>query len=314
VLGSFMMDMTVRAPRRPEPGETLVGSSFAMFLGGKGFNQAVAAARSGAATSIVGRVGDDAFGRQFLDCLVAEGIDAGHVERDPVEGTGVGAPLVDDRGENSIVIVPRANTRVSVADVERAAPLITAADVLLLQLELPLDTVVAAAGLARLAGVTVVLNPAPAVDRVDRFAGLVDLLVPNRVEAAGLTRCAPGAEPSTMAAALHARTGATVVVTLGAEGVLLLDPAGREAGRGTVLEAVPAHPVAVVDSTGAGDAFCGALGARLAAGDGPSAAVAYANAAAGLAVTRAGAEPSIPTAAEVAALLAAAPPARPVLG
>jgi ribokinase len=310
VLGSFMMDMTVRAPRRPEPGETLVGSSFAMFLGGKGLNQAVAAARSGAATSIVGRVGDDAFGRQFLDCLAAEGIDAGHVDRDPVEGTGVGAPLVDDRGENSIVIVPRANRRVSVADVERAAPLITAADVLLLQLELPLDAVVAAAELARLAGVTVVLNPAPAVDRVDRFAGLVDLLVPNRVEAAGLTRCAAGAEPATMAAALHARTGAAVVVTLGSEGALLLDPTGP----GAVLETVPAHRVAVVDSTGAGDAFCGALGARLAAGDGPSAAVAYANAAAALAVTRAGAEPSLPTTAEVAALLATTPPARPVPG
>jgi ribokinase len=255
-------------------------------------------------------VGDDAFGRQFLDCLASEGIDAGHVERDPVEGTGVGAPLVDDRGENSIVIVPRANTRVSVADVERAAPLITAADVLLLQLELPLDAVVAAAGLARLAGVTVVLNPAPApdVDHLERFAGLVDLLVPNRVEAAALTRCTPGAEPATMAAALHARTGAAVVVTLGAEGVLLLDPSGP----GAVLETLPAHPVAVVDSTGAGDAFCGALGARLAAGAGASAAVAYANAAAGLAVTRAGAEPSLPTAAAVAALLATTPPARPV--
>lgn len=295
VLGSFMADLVVRAPRRPEPGETLVGHSLDTYLGGKGFNQAVAAARAGASTSMLGRLGDDEHGAAFLATLGRDGIDATHVVVDPAVGTGIGLPLVEDSGENSIVIIPRANLRVTPTDVAAAAGAIAAADVLLLQLELPVDASLAAARIAREAGATVVLNPAPATTTIAAFAGLVDVLVPNRVEAAGLT----GATGTDAAEALRRELGCEVVLTMGADGVVVL------AGGGT--EHLAAHRVDAVDTVGAGDAFCGVLGARLAAGDDLATAAVRANAAAALSVTRAGAEPSIPTAAAVDELLAASP-------
>jgi ribokinase len=293
VLASFMTDLTVRVPRRPGPGETVAGTSFHRFLGGKGCNQAVAAARAGAATAVVGRLGDDEYGRDFLDLLHREGIEAASVTTDPSEGTGVAVPIVEDSGDNSIVTVARANARVTVAEVEAASSVLTGADVLLLQLELPAPAVVAAASRARAAGVTVVLNPAPAVVDLADLVGLVDVLVPNEVEAAQLS----GIDDDPLAAAkeLRRRLGASVVVTLGERGVLVL--------HGDLEELMPAHAVEVVDTVGAGDAFCGALGARLAAGDELCVAARYANAAAALAVTREGAEPSIPTARETNALL-----------
>jgi ribokinase len=290
-----MTDLVVRAPRRPLPGETLVGSSFERFLGGKGFNQAVAAARAGAATTMIGRLGADDYGAAFLDALAADGIDARHVVVDPDGGTGIGLPLVEDSGENSIVIVPRANAGVGAADAAAARDAIAAADVLLLQLELPAESAREAAAIARAAGTYVVLDPAPAVADLSAFAGLVDLLVPNEGEAA--TASGVDGDPAAQAAALAAALGCAVVVTLGAEGVLVLDGAGPER--------VAGHAVDVVDSVGAGDTFCGVLGARLALGDDLGAAVVRANAAAALCVTRAGAEPSIPTVAAVDALLAA---------
>jgi ribokinase len=294
VLGSFMMDLVIRAPRRPHQGETLVGTSLEQYLGGKGCNQAVAAARAGAATAMVGRLGDDDYGRQFLDLLQREGIQADGVVTDPTEGTGVGAPLVEDSGDNSIVIIPRANAQVGPADVEAAARTITGATVLLLQLELPLPTVVAAAECARAAGVTVVLNPAPAVADLTAFEGLVDVLVPNEGEATRLTGLD---DPLAAARELQRRFSCPVVVTLGEQGSLVLQADGTH-------ELLAAHVVDVVDTVGAGDAYCGSLGARLAAGDPLLEAARYAGAAASLSVTRAGAEPSLPTAAEVRAVLA----------
>ena len=298
VLGSFMLDLVVRAPRRPTAGETIIGSGFDEFLGGKGCNQAVAAARAGARVAMVGRLGDDAYGRRFLDLLGREGIDASHVGVDPDEGTGVASPLVEPSGENSIVIVPRANHRVRPADVDAAGDAIDAARLLLLQLELPLDAVVAAATRARAAGATVVLNPAPATGDLTALDGLVDVLVPNAVEAAALT----GIDDDPLAAAkvLRERFGCAVVVTLGAQGSLVLQADGSH-------EQVSAHLVDVVDTVGAGDAYCGSLGARLAAGDDLLLAATYASAAGSLSVTTPGAEPSLPTSAQVAALLAAAP-------
>ena len=185
VLGSFMMDLALRAPRRPVAGETVVGTGFAMFLGGKGFNQAVAASRAGARTAMIGRLGVDEFGCRFRERLRAESIDCTHVVVDDETGTGIGVPLVEESGENSIVIVPRANERMTPSDVERSARLITAAGVLLLQLELPVDTAIAAARIAKRSGALVVLNPAPAprIGVIDEFRGLVDVLVPNEVEA-----------------------------------------------------------------------------------------------------------------------------------
>jgi ribokinase len=296
VVGSFMTDLVVRAPRRPVAGETVVGSSFAEHLGGKGCNQAVAASRAGAATALVGRVGADAHGRRFLDLLAREGIDATHVTVDDVEGTGVATPLVEPSGANSIVIVPRANHRVGEVDVAAAADALATTAVLLLQLELPLVAVAAAARRAHAAGATVVLNPAPAAEDLDGLVGVVDVLVPNEVEAAMLT----GTEdPLAAARLLRDRFHAAVIVTLGADGCLLVHDGG--------VERVPAHAVDVVDTVGAGDAFCGGLGARLAAGDDLVTAARYANAAGALSVTVAGAEPSLPTAVEIEALLASDP-------
>ena len=173
VVGSFMMDLVVRAPRRPAVGETLVGDSFEMFLGGKGFNQAIAAARAGARTAMVGRVGGDDFGKCFLEALERDGIDAAFVTRDETLGTGVGLPLVEPSGANSIVIVPRANHRQDAGDVRAAKPAIESARVVLLQLELSAPVALEAARIARAAGRTVVLNPAPAcLDSLGAFEGL----------------------------------------------------------------------------------------------------------------------------------------------
>lgn len=292
------MDLVVRASRRPAPGETLLGESFEMFLGGKGFNQAVAAARAGATTAMVGRVGDDEFGRRFLAALAREGVDATGVKADLALGTGVGLPLVETSGANSIVVVPRANQNVGEADLHAAKPLLEAARVLLLQLELPEATALAAARLARDAGRCVVLNPAPAGGAgLDAFAGLVDFVVPNEGEAARLTGIpCEGDGVRAAARALAERTGARgVVLTLGERGALVFAQ-GR-------LAHIAAHAVPCVDSVGAGDAFCGALAARLAAGASLEEAARWGNAAGALAVTRAGAEPSMPRASEVQRLL-----------
>ena len=296
VVGSFMMDLAACAPRRPEAGETLVGTRFDMFLGGKGFNQAIAAARAGAATGMVGRLGDDDFAGRFLKALDRDGIDRTHVGLDPNEGTGVGLPIIEPSGENSIVIVPRANHALTVDDIETARDAIEAADVVLLQFELPMVVTLAAARVARGSGAIVVLNPAPmTAGDVSAFAGLVDVLVPNRVEATQLLGATTGTASDDVAA-LADRYGCEVVLTLGGEGVVVLDGAG--------VEHLPAHVVDVIDSVGAGDAFCGVLGAGLARGATLGEAAIEANAAGALSVTRRGAEPSLPTAAQVKALLA----------
>ena len=296
VLGSFMMDLVVRAPRRPRPGETVIGTGFEMFLGGKGFNQAVAAARAGASTAMIGCLGSDDFGERFVAQLGADGIDTTHVRRDPHVGTGIGLPLVEDSGENSIVVIPQANHCLRPEHVEAAGDTIAGASVLLLQFELPFDTVCAAASIAHEAGLTVICNPAPARPDIAALDGLVDIFVPNRSEAAALTGSDDGEEAEELARRLEARTGATTVLTLGAAGALVLD------GRGP--RRVDAHRVAVVDTVGAGDAFCGTLAARLARGEPLPEAVRRANAAGALAVTRPGAEPSMPTHEAVSALLA----------
>lgn len=288
VLGSFMMDLAVCAPRRPAPGETVVGTGFDMFLGGKGFNQAVAASRAGATTGMIGRLGDDEFGRQFLERLRTEAIDATHVIVDEQTGTGIGVPLVEASGENSIVIVPRANQQMTPTDIERSTPSIESARVLLLQLELPVDTAFAAARIAKRSGALVVLNPAPAPDAdvIDEFRGLIDVLVVNEVEAHALCGATVSSDSSRLGAELARLAGAPVVMTLGSQGCLV---ASKQSSF-----AIAAHRVDVVDTVGAGDAFCGAMGAWLSAGADLDDAVVYANAAGALAVTCPGAEPAMP--------------------
>jgi ribokinase len=295
VLGSLNMDLVVKAARLPQPGETVTGGTLAMFPGGKGGNQAVAAARLGACVSMVGRVGADVFGRELLEGLAREGIDAARVQVDPGSATGVALIAVDSAGRNLIVVAPGANARVAPADVEAALALLVGSDALLLQLEVPLDAVVRAASIARAAGVLVCLDPAPALPLPEALYGAIDVIVPNAIEAEELTgvavRTARDAERA--AAVLHARGVAKVVVKRGEQGAFYLsaDAAG----------ALPAARVAAVDTTAAGDAFAAALVLRLAEGAGLAAAAAFATRAAGVKVTRMGAQPGMPRRDEVEA-------------
>lgn len=290
VLGSFMMDLITRAPRRPERGETLIGSGFTQHLGGKGLNQAVAAARSGARVQMVGAVGDDEYGRQFLGRLADEGIDASAVMTTGA-GTGVGLPLVEPSGENSIVVVPRANLALTPDDVRAAAGAFEDADFVLLQQELAPETVCEAARIAHDAGTPVILNPAPVLHSTAQMRGLVDILVPNEHEARALADHDEGTPDAVGKALLDEWSLSHVVLTLGAAGALVLDHDG----------ATPVRPHAVdaLDTIGAGDTFCGTLAARLARGESFSDAAAYANVAAAISVTRTGGADAVPADHEV---------------
>lgn len=301
VVASFMYDMVATAPRLPAVGETLMGTGFATYVGGKGFNQAIAAARAGATTGVIGRVGTDPFAAEFRQFLHTEGVDDEHLVADDEHGTGVGLPVVDERGQNAIIIVPRANHALSLDDVEAGREMIAGAAVLVLQLEVPIAPIIHAARIARDAGVTVVLNPAPYAAVPPELLESVDVLVPNEVE---LGQLVPGgADLDQAAIALQRSVGCAVVVTCGAAGLLVVGDDAR-------LLRVPAHEVQVADTIGAGDAFCGNLGARLALGDDLLSAVRYANAAAALSVTRLGGAPAAPTATETERFVADREPVR----
>ncbi|MFI5697255.1 ribokinase [Kribbella sp. NPDC051586] len=303
VLGSFMKDLVASAERRPLPGETLHGTGFAEFLGGKGVNQAIAAARMGARTAIVGTIGDDRYGEEFLELLSSNGVDTSWIVRHPSLGTGVGLPLVLPDGGNSIIIVSRANAAITTSDVEAATEVLTSSKVLSVQLELPVEASHTALRLASTAGVTTVLTPAP-VGPVDHslagLAGYVDILVPNEVEAAALTGldCDDDSQVPMIARKLAEDWDLRgCVVTLGSRGAYVLDRAG------SFEERIPAYDVATVDTVGAGDAFCGSLAASLADGAGLVDAVRLANAAGALSTTVNGAADSAPARAAALALL-----------
>ena len=293
IVGSFMMDLVVKAKRRPKKGETLIGEEFGMFTGGKGCNQAIAAARLGAHTCMVGRLGADLFGDKFMEALAEENIVSDYVVRDPEVGTGVGTPVIDADGDNSIIIIPRANMRLSVEDVERAEPAIAGADVLILQLEVPLEASERAAEIAKSAGTTVILNPAPARDLPDTFLSKVDILTPNETETEMLSGISvkDQADAQKAAKVLLDKGVSAVILTLGSKGALLLTS--------EITKLVPAYKVDVVDTTAAGDAFCGALATALASGKSLEEATEYANAAGAFAVTIMGAGPSMPTASQL---------------
>lgn len=290
VVGSLMMDLVVRAPRPAVPGESLIGRSFATFVGGKGGNQATAAARLGAQVAMIGAVGDDPFAEQVLASLHAAGVNTDHVVRLPDEGTGVAVPVVFDDGSNLIYALPRANLALSPGTVEAARPIIEAADILLVQFEVAPEATLAALRIARGAGVRTILNPAPVTPHPPEVFTLADLLVPNETEAAALSGL-PGASPTEQAHALRAAGPPAVIITLGEQGALVT----------TAGETFHVHAprVAAVDSVGAGDAFCGALAVRLAAGDPLHGAVQLACRAGALACTRPGAAASLPSAAEL---------------
>ena len=298
VVGSVNMDLVVGAPKIPAPGETVIGGDLQTFPGGKGANQAVAAARLGAQVAMVGRVGDDAFGAQLKQTLENDGVDLAYVQNTAVTPSGVALIVVDAAGQNSIVVASGANMRLTPADVEAAAPAIRAADVLVLQLESPLETVQRAAELARAHGVTVILNPAPARPLLPELLALVDVIIPNESETAALTGLPVTSADELTAAAdrLRAQGVGMVILTLGARGALLATAGG--------VRRFPAFPVdQVVDTTAAGDAFVGGLATAVAEKQPLDAAIAWGNAAGALAVTRAGAQPSLPTRAAVEALL-----------
>jgi len=298
VVGSLNMDLVARAPRIPHPGETVIGGDFRTIPGGKGANQAVAAARLGAQVSMVGRVGRDAFANPLLDNLAAAGVDHTFVIRGPKAATGVALIMVDDGGQNSIVVASGANMRLSPADVDGAEIAIADADALLLQLESPLKTVIRAAEVAHAHGVTVILNPAPARSLPGPLLSLVDVLIPNESETALLTGLPVGnqVEAKAAAAALRGLGVGTVILTLGERGALL----AREEG----VEHFPAFEVTPVDTTAAGDAFVGGFAVALAEGRSWAEAVRWGNAAGGLATTRLGAQPSLPTRQALETLLA----------
>lgn len=293
VVGSLNTDLVIRAPALPQPGETVTGGEFATFPGGKGANQAVAAARLGARVAMVGCVGGDDFGRRLIDGLRAEGIDVTHVRVDEGSPSGTALITVDPQGQNTIVVAPGANLRLTPDDVARAEALVRESAVVLLQLEVPPETVLAAARLASTHGARVVLDPAPAKPVADAMVRLVEVINPNESEARTLTGIPVTDEGAAgRAAAELVRRGArAAVIKLGARGAYVYD--------GTRGEMVAGIPVQAVDATAAGDAFAAALGVGLAEGMALRDAVRFANAAGALSVTRRGAQPSMPFRADV---------------
>jgi ribokinase len=305
VIASFVLDMVTHVPRRPRTGESLIGSGFGMFVGGKGCNQAIAATRAGASVRVLGRLGADTFGEQFQQVLAREGIGTRWVIVDHEEGTGVAFPLIEPDGQNSIVIVPRANGRVTSDDIMAGQEAFEGAGVLLVQMEVSLEAVWKAIDLAHQRGLYVLFNPAPVPDPLPTFPAelwtQIDYLLPNEREVEALTGL-PAHDLSQIehaARVLIERGCRSVVVTLGSRGALWV-PGGEQPG---VL--LPPFKVEQVDATAAGDAFCGVLAAGLAAGQPPLSALRRASAAGALATTRLGAEPSLPTSAEIDRLLGA---------
>jgi ribokinase len=295
------MDLVVQAPRMPAPGETIAGKDLQMIPGGKGANQAAAASKLGGRVSMVGAVGEDAFGPRLVENLGGQGVDTREVRRLSDVASGTALIIVDDGGENSIVISPGANGRLSPADVDGIEGLLEEAQLLLLQLEVPLETVERAVELAARHPVRVVLNPAPALQLGRDLLAGVDILVPNETEAGTLTGVLGGNERALREAAGVLRDWGvkTVIVTLGPAGALLVDDEGARR--------VSAHAVEAVDTTAAGDAFIGGLAVALNRGWAMDEAVRYATCAGTLATTKFGAQPSLPTRREADELYAQGP-------
>ena len=302
VIGSANMDLVVRSQRIAAPGETVLGEAFRQIPGGKGANQAVAAARLGAEVTFVGRVGQDLFGEALRSGFQKDGIDTEFLRTDPTEPTGVALITVDAAGQNAITVASGANHKVNHEDVEAALWAVEAASAVVLQLEIPLETVFYAAQKARAAGVRVILNPAPvSADKPlpDALYALIDVLIPNEFEAAALLghKLTGDNDWGAMAELLLAKGVRAVVITLGAEGCILADAAGSRH--------LAAMAVKAVDTTAAGDCFTGALAVASAEGRSLDDAALFAAQAASISVTRTGAQPSLPTRREVDAAPAA---------
>jgi len=294
VVGSLNMDLVMRTPRVPVGGETLNGHEFSTLPGGKGANQAVACARLGAQVSMIGQVGEDGFGRTLRDGLIADGIDVSGIKQTSAVGTGVAMILVEDIGQNRIVLAAGANGALTPADIDGCAAVIKGAAMLVVQLEVPMPVVQRAVEIAHAAGVAVLLNPGPAAPLPDSIWPQVDILVPNETEASLLSGVTVSDAPSAYAAAkiFRQRGMNCVLITLGANGVAVIDDAGERH--------LPAHVVKAVDTTAAGDTFIGGISAALVEGLTLDEAVALGQRASALCVTRHGAQPSIPYRRELA--------------
>lgn len=298
VVGSSNTDMIIRVERIPKPGETLIGSQFQMVAGGKGANQAVAAARAGGRVAFVNRVGDDVFGSQTIPRLSEDGIDTANISIDPDSPSGVALIMVSSTGENSIAVAPGANGKLAPDDIQNARDCFKEANLLLVQLEVPMETVAAAVELAAENSVQVILNPAPANEIPSEVLEKVNIITPNETETELLTGIEVIDEQSARKAAnaLHHQGVDTVIITRGSEGAFVSD--GNEAF------SVPAFSQQVVDTTAAGDVFNGTLSVALVEGRPLREAVAFACAAAGISTTILGAQPSIPDRVKIDELMA----------
>ncbi|WP_349368923.1 ribokinase [Salinarimonas sp.] len=298
ILGVFVADTSYRAARQPRMGETILGESFALGPGGKGSNQAVAAARAGGAVHIVSKLGRDTFAEMALATWAEAGVTPA-VTQDETSYTGAAYIFVDAKtGDNAIIVAPGAAGTIAPADIEAQAGLIGGAAVFVTQLEQPMEAAIRALEIARAGGARTILNPAPAAPLADATLALCDVVTPNETEAQEITGLPVGSveEARRAAQALLDRGVGAAVITLGENGALYHD--------GRVSEHVPAFRVgAVVETTGAGDAFTGGFATALAEGRAPVEAVRFGCAAAGISVTRPGTAPAMPTRAEILALL-----------
>jgi ribokinase len=296
VAGSTNTDMVIRSERLPLPGETVLGGDLIMAAGGKGANQAVAAARLGAKVTFIARVGKDMFGKQAMENFRNEGMDTQYVFEDAAAPSGAALIMVGPDGQNIISVAPGANNRLSPKDIDAASDVIKQADVIVLQLETPVDTVLKAAKIAHEAGVFVILNPAPAPTKPlpDELYRQVDLITPNETESEILTG---ESSPESAAKILLERGVGAVIITLGKEGALLAERSGQ-------MRRIAGYRVKAVDAVAAGDCFNGALAFALARKDSLPDAIRFAHGAAAISVTRPGAQPSLPTLTQVQEFLA----------
>ncbi len=300
VIGSINMDMVVRAPHIPKPGETVLGGTFLTSPGGKGANQAVAAARAGGDVTLIARVGTDTFGIQSIENLKKDSINIDFIYKDPEVHTGVALIVVDDKGENSITVASGANNKLSVKDIRPAEEKIKEAAIILLQLEIPLQMVTDVIEISALYKKPVILNPAPAQKLNPELLKKISIMTPNETEAEAMTGIA-------IKDVISAKEGAgklkesgvgNVIITMGREGALLMTEDS------TVL--IASYPVQAVDTTAAGDVFNGALAVALAKNYDISDAVRFANGAAALSVQKEGAQSSAPTLKEIKRFLKSA--------
>jgi len=298
VVGSSNTDMIIKLDRIPKPGETILGGAFTTAAGGKGANQAVAAARAGGHVTFVARVGQDVFGEQAVAGFARDGINVDYVFRDKSSMSGVALIYVAKNGENSIAVASGANARLSSADVKKARPAFVHGSVLVLQLEIPLETVQTAADIAVKNGIRIILNPAPARPLPGKLLECISILTPNESEAELLTGIAVNNETSAAKAAarLRSRGVSNVIITLGARGAFVSTE--------DFCGCIKGFKVKAVDTTAAGDVFNGALAVGLAEGQSIMDTVHFAHAAAAISVTRLGAQTSVPTRKEIEKFLA----------